>query len=81
MKDESRKDFSSLILPPSSFKIKTPLILGKPVFTPIAAWRTVRARNPRAHRYGAPLGMTIARMNSMCVNILNSTGAILPQVR
>jgi hypothetical protein len=39
-----------------------------------------RARQNRAARYGAPLGMIIPRTKILKVNILNSTAAILPQV-
>lgn len=63
MKDEIRKRF--FILHPSSLKIKTPLVLGQSDrVAQLAAWRTVHARKPRAHSYGAPLGIDIPRMKN-----------------
>jgi hypothetical protein len=60
--------FSSFIL-----QIKTPLVTNT-----TAAWRTVYTRQTRAHLYGAPLGIYIAKVER--VNISNSTTAILSQI-
>jgi hypothetical protein len=49
MKDEAEQWFiSSFRFLTSSFKIKTPLVLGRTRVHPKAAWRTVYARGNRA---------------------------------